>query len=691
MTQSSYDSRDVFLSVSGSDPDSAADSGADSGVPSAAVPGSAPTRRAAARVLLAAAALALLAAFLRAAESLPLTWDEGDAFNRAERVAEWTDALLLPGRVNNPDVAAAENPTLADPTLVEPADLGDSVQRRELRRYFATLPDRGSLFRPDVLAVGFPHAIHREGHPAGYSELIAFGAWLAQRLRLDKLGFSPKVGLRFGQTLLFLLALVALWRAVTRSFGPLAGACALVGVVSCPRVFCHALIAGGDSLMISSWLLAFAAWTASRRSIPGAIALGLAAGASFSAKYSGLAIFAPIGLTAAADAVVIFLRVLRRRVPVTAAIRSLFGVALRFVVVCLAAGLFFLLLNPTLWHDFPRSLLVFWRLNTTRDGLNIPTYFFGEYYSLDRALPWWNGLFWILATTPTPLLVLALGAVGRGILTARRDAAPVAVDADVDSAPAASATFLAPLGDRTSLVLFAAIAGLTLPLVRAIPGLPVHDAARLMIASMSFWGVLGGLGSAFAAAALGAFIAVRFARPLARPRVASVGAVVVAAALLAPGVVDVFRAGPSYLSFYSAAVGGVRGAASLKLEPTYYWDGLDGVVVGRLRELVREAQEEGRPDGILFSAYSSQNLDFLRRWDLFGTQTLGTVSNPAVASDISGYGFYVMQMRPSAREGFDYLVEANAPRLLTKRVGDPIPIPWTSGDAPDAIVVYQLQ
>ena len=75
---------------------------------------------------------------LHLASTAPLTWDEGDAFNRAVRVEEWFRALVV-----GPERTRRDDPREVD------------GERRELRLYFSTLPSRAALFSPETLEIGF--------------------------------------------------------------------------------------------------------------------------------------------------------------------------------------------------------------------------------------------------------------------------------------------------------------------------------------------------------------------------------------------------------------------------------------------------------------------------------------------------------------------------------------------------------
>lgn len=578
------------------------------------------------------------------ADRFPLTWDEGDAFSRAERVGAWLDALALgPGalRSNAPESEAAATDLREGPRLA----IAQATSRRE-------------LFTRQYVAIGFPHLVYREGHPAGYSIMIAVGARLARAVRVDAI-FSEKVAYRFGGICLLTLATTAVFLRASRSFGVGAGLAAVVGTISCPHVFGHALIGGGDSLLISSWLLAWSLFPTAERRTLGAVLWGLALGASFSAKFSGFLLVAPF-------AVVFVLQSLlarpKRIVDFRVAFRLALGVAIGLV--------FFWLVSPPLWFEPVQGLETFLRRNTHREflGLNIPSYFFGKFYSLDRPLPWWNGFFWVVATVPFFLTALApatlaLTAFGRRLETsANQDERAVA-----------------------RLLVFAAFAlGTTFPITRAFPGVPVHDGVRLLVASTSFWGLLGGLGAALTARRL-------WNESLGRRR-ATILRFATTIAFLAPGVADLILIAPQYLSFYSAAVGGLVGASRLGHEPTFYWDAFDDDVAARLRELTRKAQDEGRPSGVLFGSFSSPTLYYYKLWGTFATREVATISEPTTFARLGVFGFYVTQRRPSGVSPFDAEVAKRARPVLIKRLRDPLPNPFCRNNERIAVLeVYDIR
>ncbi len=566
------------------------------------------------------------------ASRLSLTWDEGDAFLRAASVANWFEAFIVGPR----DVA------------VKPALSGSRSEQYEnyLRSYFSSFPSRSRLISDEALRIGFPHAICREGHPAGYSIALALGERGTSFCR----GIvSEKLGFRIVGILLFSLALGLVYSRVALPFGRLAGITSALGVLFCPRVFAHAQIAGGDSLLISSWLIAWTLFPRALASSRGAVLWGLALGVSFSAKFSGFLIVVPFAAT------LLFDRMFSRdpsRLQARRPARFALGVCVGFAA--------FFAVNPTLWSRPIAGLATFWELNVHRAGFNIPIYFYGRLYSPGNPPPWWNGFFWVAATTPLPTLLLASYGAVFGLKRERKAFPPI------DPSPI----------DYRRLLVFSALAlGLTLPTVRCFPGLPVHDGARLLIASCSFWGALAGLGVAtllgyfwrFPAGVTNASVSFPNPRPARRTFAALCAAVVVGV-----GAIDVVKSAPTYLSFYGAFAGGVSGAFSRGFEPTYYWDALDEETIRSINSLLAARRSDGLPTGVLFGSFSSETLDYYQRWRTFDADVLATISDPGATFNLSAYGLYVAQFRPSGFTPLDLALMRTARPVLRKNVRDPI-------------------
>ena len=745
-----------------------------------------------------------LAATLAAAERTPLTWDEGDAFVRAERVAAWTRAVVVgPEKLretsktsdakseskadfnaSNEKMNGGEGgrggstrddgekrggatrdgaPEKSTQTPQINADGEKEASERPARprfgeveraalEYFARFDGRRALFSEKAIEAGWPHVVYREGHPAGYSIAIASGRAFSLRF----LPFlSEKAAFRFGPIALFAAALAAVFYRVGRNWGRFAAILSVVGIATIPRAFGHAQLAGGDSLLISSWLLVWAFFDAALASKRGAILLGGAVGVSFCAKFSGFAVVAP--LTAGAVAALWARRrdktgVWRKTDEVDVGekeekeeegesvsetrrdgVGATFG---RLAIAGAVAAAVFFAANPPLWARPFAGFETFVSLNLRRDEFDIPIYFLGKFYSPSRPLPWWNGFFWLATTVPTALLAFAaLGSVAAAARKKRRNNAigelnefgeinGIAVngenatvakktserDENVDGAGAFGSGFncdpdfrFSVDGERRGrrLAGLALAFAATLPLIRVIPGIPTHDGARLIIASFPFVAILAAFG-ATVFVDLGARLGEKTGRDgrdgrnggertnerNGRRTRSRLAAQVVVASAFAIGVVDLVRSAPQYLSFYNATLGGVVGATRRGMEATYYWDAFDADAVAWLNEEIDAARADGRPSGVLFGSFSSQTLDYYRRWGTLATPEIETLSTPNALVKRDRFGFYVVQRRPSGWTALELALFKTARPIYRKTVRNPLAFPTNAGRR--AVVLLEI-
>jgi hypothetical protein len=473
-------------------------------------------------------------------------------------------------------------------------DEGDTVARAEiLARDFSGAERPGGTL--DALKHDWPYTTVREGHPplAGY--LIALGEALAPAW------VGPITALRLGPITFFALAIGAMFYRMARDYSLWSvSLIAVAALLTMPRVFAHAHYATLDGPLTAASLLSWAAFLPAARRWAYVPLLGLMLGLAFSAKLTGW--LAPLPLVAWGS-------LYRDR-------RALLAT---FVSLPIAVGVF-VVLNPPLWDSPLDGLSTFFSLNLHRGdqaSLNISTQFFGRLYNLDHPLPWFNTLVWN-AITVSPMLVLfgGLGIYG----TIRRWRA-----------------------DQAGMLLVLCWA--TLILARALPWAPPHDAERLILPSFAFFAALVGVG---------------FGRALYRESLLSETKIVAqgwakVALLLTFGAAtfDSIAYFPFGLSFYNRLVGGLRGAVSLGMEPTYYWDSLDSKALEWLNEHTQAGET------IAFEAFPPKNLELLHRFDMLKP----AVSEPAQAR------WYVIQRRPSALQPHDWWLIEHADPAFEHSLG----------------------
>ncbi len=190
----------------------------------------------------------------------------------------------------------------------------------------------------------------------------------------------------------------------------------------------------------------------------------------------------------------------------------------------------------------------------------------------------------------------------------------------------------------------------TLMIVRALPNAPGHDGERQLLGAFPFLACLAGVG----------VHAVEHSYSRWRRPVALAAAAVVCGAALALAAWSVWSYHPCQLSFYSAVVGGLRGAATRGFEPTYYWDALTPDVLAWLNENSRG------DEGVAFCSYPL-SLDYLKRW--------GQLRPPVRPIQPGPARWYVLQNRSGSLRPSDlYLIDRAKPAFTKSMHG--VPLIW---------------
>ena len=421
---------------------------------------------------------------------------------------------------------------------------------------------------------------YSEGHPAWFAMPIAAGHALLNGL------LSPLMAARVGPITVFSLSSGFVVFRLKKVFGTTAAVVAPIALLTFPRLFSHAHYATLDGQLTAWWLMLWAVDSSFHGSTRSRVWVGVLAGLTSATKFTGWLAWLPLVLS----------RVVRRG-----------AVEWRWLFAVVPIGLFtFWLVNPPLWHSPFFGFISHIGNNLGRAVTdNIPILFLGQSYDTRETLPWYNTLVWLVLATPVLTLLLGLIGVGRCLVTYVRTWSPVGLDQ-------------AKRSTSIALVLHWS----TLMVVRALPGVPAHDGIRLFLPAFGFWCVLAGVGAQ----------SVWNVMPMIRRewwgRCARAALV---AAFLATAFNSV-RYYPQGLSHYSLLVGGVRGAARLGMEPTYWWDALDSDVLNWINANTAPGAS------VAFSSITPQNLERLREWGRLRVE----VSN----RDEENFQWYVLQNRP---------------------------------------------
>lgn len=450
-----------------------------------------------------------------------------------------------PGGWSGPGITTDEPLNVAQGVLL--ADRVFSLDLSGFRRVDAALPDYPPLGR---VAVGLGHEIAWMLWPpadtgAAYSIACA----------------RVMPALLFGVT----VALVG-WTASGR-WGPVAGIWAGVSLVLMPRSFGHAHLASLETAINLGYfvtlLAALGAWDALGRSTPrlapGKESWWWSARLVRSALWTGLA----LGGAWLIKIQAIFL------LPVLAVwgLVWLRGRAIMWgLLVGGIAALVFVAGWPWLWDDPLGNARLY--LGKTTARATIQAWYLGQPWA-DRDLPWHYP--WVLWGTTVPLGLQVMGVWG--VIQSARNWRQAAAE---------------------SLFLL----GLGVPLVAfSVPGIAVYDGERLFSIIYPLWALLIGRG----AGAMAEWW-------LSTGRNRAVGALVSLLLLLAQGW-GLWLLAPAWLSYYNAASGGLKGAVTLGLPPSYWGDGLT-------RDLWLEVDQHMPPGATLALAptlYESQAGEFQKQ------------------------------------------------------------------------------
>ena len=176
--------------------------------------------------------------------------------------------------------------------------------------------------------------------------------------------------------------------------------------------------------------------------------------------------------------------------------------------------------------------------------------------------------------------------------------------------------------------------------LRALPNTPGHDGVRLFLPAFGVLAVVSGLGAAMVSRRFG-----RFGR----------GLVILA---IAEGVASVALMMPVPLSYFSPVVGGLRGAASLGMEPTYFWDSLSDEAIDWLNANTHSGRS------VRFATFPTS-------W-LYLKQT-GRLRFPLAPIDAGKPEWLVIQNRPGAFGPSERELLAKArPAFVVEKQGVPL-------------------
>jgi hypothetical protein len=355
---------------------------------------------------------------------------------------------------------------------------------------------------------------------------------------------------RFGSAVAFGLLIFLVGYVSGIWYGRFAGVGASLAIVLMPRVFGHAHLAALETplnLAYAAALLSVACWwkpdfgaQPSARGTPGArvaFLSGIVFGLTLLTKIQAIFLPIPIVLWAIWN--------WRWRAIWPLAVWGLTGVLLFFIG------------WPWLWLDPVSRFLQYFGHASERPVIYV--WYLGRQFA-DREVPWHYPWVMFAATIPIGLHVLGCWGAWHSAVSSPSRTVPLTVISRFGHS-----RISAWLASRESLIL----AGVLFPLgVFSIPGVAVYDGERLFSMVFPLWALF--IGSGLVAGR--EWITRRLTPFLTWP---------VMFVFLASQSLGLVRLAPCWLSYYSALIGGLRGAERLGLQVTYWGDSVT-------RDLLRE-------------------------------------------------------------------------------------------------------
>lgn len=312
-----------------------------------------------------------------------------------------------------------------------------------------------------------------------------------------------------------------------RRWGAVAGIASAWTLLAMPRVFAHAHLGALDTFISLFWTLAL---LTAARAVDGRrpVLRMLVAGLAW-----GVALLTKIHAWFLPPLVLAW--ALARLRPT----RAIVAVAGWFVVgvAVFVAGW------PWLWYDTASRWAAFWGTGVQRASIRVE--YFGRIYA-DRELPWHYPWFYFAVTVPVLFHLMGIGGLVRAWRDRREDLFPGLLAASI-------LLFLALFSTRA----------------------PVYDGERLFLLTFPVWAMLSGLGFCEAWDRWGASVQVRRLLVI----------------LMMCQAVGTLSMHPFGLSYYNLLVGGLSGAERLGLEPTYWGDAIDRVLLDDLARRIQPGEK----------------------------------------------------------------------------------------------------
>lgn len=360
--------------------------------------------------------------------------------------------------------------------------------------------------------------------------------------------FDEIIALRIPSAVLFSILIASIYLFLRRQFPVLSALAGALALLLMPRIFGHAHIFSLDVPIMCWWFWSAVVGYLALQGKVHPVLFGLTYAITFTTKLH--AVFLPFPFTA--WVLFHFIRVAQnKRATLIQAVKMLAWAAALTLILYIA-------LQPWLWHDtWTRIIERFFDYAEKSGARPIPLFYLGTIYHGNE--PWHYPFVMLLFTLPLPILVFHLLGWFSPFFTKHTMSI---VEEDLEHKQLHSLYIFSLLHFLTPLLL------ILLPLAQA------YDGVRLFLPAFPFAALLAGMGFHWAYTLLLKKVHYRLAL------------VLLYVFLTLPSLLAFLHVRPFYLSYYNELAGGVRGAAEIGMESTYWCDALTKPFLDTINELV---------------------------------------------------------------------------------------------------------
>lgn len=313
--------------------------------------------------------------------------------------------------------------------------------------------------------------------------------------------------------------------------------------LSAPHVFWHMHLACFDAPVATAHVVLVLCWLRCRRTLWGAVVVGAVFGVAAGVKHNALPIPALL---------VVHWLFEQWMQPRASSSSSSLRLPLVFVSLAVVGPLVYVLCWPWLWPDVVGRFGAYLGFHLRHE--HYPILYFGELLTAPP-FPWTFPVVMWAVTLPLPLVVTGTMGVGAAVIEVVR-----AVALRVRGQGLSSSITTVPLGEHTASSAVLLLVNIALPVfLIALPSSPIFGGTKHWMNALPFVCLLAAR-----------IVAEGAARVTTTTRAATFVVLGVGALVVLPGMLRTAQSWPYGLSSYNEVVGGIRGAANIGFQRTFW-------------------------------------------------------------------------------------------------------------------------